>query len=316
MKRVCVTGIAGFIGFHAALALKNRGDEVVGFDNFNTYYAKELKFERADKLRSCKIAVENGELTDPRFLKRYFETHQPTHLLHLAAQAGVRYSFENPAAFTETNLLGFCQLLEICRCRPEMPLVFASSSSVYGASEKTPFAEVDRTDKQISLYAATKKCNEVLAWTYHHLYGINATALRFFTVYGPWGRPDMAYWIFTRALLQKEPIQLNNHGQMQRDFTYIDDLVDGIVASLDKAAPFAIYNLGNRAPHTLLEFLQLLEKATGAQAIKRFCELPSGDVRATSADLTLSERDLDYFPKVSLETGLQRFVDWYRATKR
>lgn len=312
-KRICVTGAAGFIGYHAALALKQRGDQVFGFDNFDPYYSPPLKRARMQALCRAGVELATGDLTDLPFLTEYFAKRNPTHVLHLAAQAGVRYSLENPQAFSKSNLLGFCQILEVCRSRPEMPLIFASSSSVYGETAGNALSESAPTDRPISLYGATKKCNEVLASTYHHLFGIKATALRFFTVYGPWGRPDMAYWIFTRALLRQEPLYLNNLGEMRRDFTYIDDLVSGIVAALDHAAPLAIYNLGNRAPHSLEEFLTILEVKTGCKAERHLRDLPQGDVRSTCADVTLAERELGYAPKVSLQEGLSRFVDWYRG---
>jgi UDP-glucuronate 4-epimerase len=235
----------------------------------------------------------------------------PTHILHLAAQAGVRYSLTHPQKYVQANLEGFVNVLEICRERPSIKLVYASSSSVYGANPKIPFAVEDHTDHPTSLYGATKKANEVLAHAYHHCFDLSVTGLRFFTVYGPWGRPDMAYFSFTQAIMEGKPIKLFNHGQMQRDFTYIDDVVDGILKALDLGAPYEIFNLGNNQPVSLLRFVELIEQATGKQAIKEFAPMATGDVPTTYADISHSTKKLGFAPKISLSEGIVKFVDWY-----
>jgi UDP-glucuronate 4-epimerase len=311
-KTVCITGIAGFIGSFVAKALKERGDDVFGFDSFDPFYSVQLKRDRAAILAQQGIPCSELNLTDKTGIEELFSRYSPTHIVHLAAQAGVRYSLENPQAFVDANLQGFVNILELCRQRPKMPLIYASSSSVYGMNKKIPFAESDNTDAPASLYGATKKCNEVLGWTYHHLFGIPMTGLRFFTVYGPWGRPDMAYSLFTKAILEDRPIQLFNQGQMQRDFTYVDDIVAGILASLDQAAPWAIYNLGNSVCHTLDHFVSVIEKAIGKKAQRQLLPMQPGDVPLTYADPALSKEKLHFVPKVPLEEGLPRFVQWYR----
>lgn len=311
-KRVFITGAAGFIGFHMALHLHRRGDAVLGLDNFNAYYDQGLKRARAEFLAKEGIAVNVGDLGDLANLKKAVEGHQTTHILHLAAQAGVRYSLENPSAYIQSNIEGFLNILEVCRTYTHIPLVYASSSSVYGLNKKLPFSVSDRTDCQASLYGVTKKTNELMAETYHHLFGIAATGLRFFTVYGPWGRPDMAYFSFATAILQNRPIEIYNGGQMQRDFTYIDDIVMGTEAALDKSFPCAVFNLGHHKPEELLHLIELLEMGFGQKAKKVWLPMQSGDVVSTYADIAESQLHLGFEPKISLEEGIGHFIEWYK----
>lgn len=314
-KNVLITGSAGFVGYHVAKALAERGDHVVGLDNFNDYYSPSLKRHRADELKKLHIPIIEGDICHPDDLHRAMRQHKPTHIIHLAAQAGVRYSLVNPQAYLKANLEGFLNILEICRKNPHIPLIYASSSSVYGRNENSPFSIQDRTDKQASLYGVTKKTNELMAETYHHLYGVRTTGLRFFTVYGPWGRPDMAYYAFSEAILSGKPIDIFNHGKMQRDFTYIDDIVAGTIAALDLGADSALFNLGNNQPVEVLKFVTTLEKLLGKEAQKRFLPMQPGDVHSTFADITESTARLGFVPKTSLETGLARFVDWFLEYK-
>lgn len=311
-KKILVTGAAGFIGLHLALRLSQKNDSVIGLDNFNDYYSPQLKKDRANLLEKHGISVIAGDVCDAEVLKNLILEHQITHIVHLAAQAGVRYSLLNPQAYIKSNLEGFVHILDICRAFPSIKLVYASSSSVYGLNHKTPFSETDRTDHQASFYGATKKANELFAFTYHHLYGISAIGLRFFTVYGPWGRPDMAYFSFTKAIMEGLPIEIYNHGKMQRDFTYIDDIVDGIVSAIDQGVGCEVYNLGNHRPVELLHFVELLELAIGKKADKRFLPMQAGDVPATYADIEKSMKAFNFFPKTSLEEGIPLFVDWYK----
>lgn len=311
-KRIFITGAAGFIGFHMARHLHQRGDEVLGFDNFNGYYDPRLKRARATQLSQLGIPVVEGDLQERPALQQAIENHQTTHILHLAAQAGVRYSLQNPQAYLQSNVEGFLNVLEICRFSPSIPLIYASSSSVYGLNQKVPFSVEDRTDQQASLYGVTKKTNELMAQTYHHLFGIHVTGLRFFTVYGPWGRPDMAYFSFTQSILENRPIEIYNHGQMKRDFTYIDDIVAGTAAAIDRALPCAIFNLGHHQPEKLLDMVALLEKELGRKAQKILLPMQSGDVISTYADIEASRKELGFVPKVSLEEGISRFIQWYK----
>lgn len=311
-KNIFITGAAGFIGFHVALYLQQRGDHVVGYDNFNAYYDPQLKRDRAAELAKRGISVLEGELLDPSSLQQAIERHQTTHILHLAAQAGVRYSLENPHTYLQANIEGFLNILEICRHSPGLPLIYASSSSVYGLNQKVPFAVEDRTDTQASLYGVTKKTNELMAHTYHHLFGIPVTGLRFFTVYGPWGRPDMAYFLFTSSILEGRPIEIYNEGRMQRDFTYIDDIVAGTVAAIDRASPHALFNLGHHHPEDLTHLIHLLEKELGRKAQKIFKPMQLGDVVSTYADIESSTTQLGFVPRVSLEEGIGHFVRWYK----
>lgn len=312
-KHVFITGAAGFIGFHVARALHQRGDAVIGYDNFNDYYDPTLKKARAKLLAELGISVLEGDITQRQPLQKAIEEHQTTHILHLAAQAGVRYSLQNPHAYIQSNIEGFLNILEICRAHPHIPLIYASSSSVYGLNQEIPFSIEDRTDRQASLYGVTKKTNELMAHSYHHLFEIAVTGLRFFTVYGPWGRPDMAYFSFTRAILEGRPIEIFNHGQMKRDFTYIDDIVAGTIAALDRPHPCAIFNLGHHQPEDLLHLIHLLEKGLGREAKKMMLPMQPGDVVSTYADISESQKELGFHPKVTLEEGISSFLEWYQS---
>ena len=314
MKKVLITGAAGFIGFHLASDLASKGHAVVGLDNFNDYYSPQLKRDRAALLKARGVTVVEGDLCDLAQLEDLVQNQGTTHLVNFAAQAGVRYSLSNPQAYVRSNLEGFVNVLEVCRAHPEIKLVYASSSSVYGLNDKTPFSVDDRTDRQASLYGATKKTNELMAQTYHHLYGISTVGLRFFTVYGPWGRPDMAYYSFTEAILRDEPIQIFNHGKMQRDFTYIDDIVAGAAAALDLEPCCEIFNLGNNQPVELGRFIEILEDTLGKKAEKVMLPMQKGDVVATYADITHAQKKLGFMPTTPLEEGIPRFVEWYRGT--
>jgi UDP-glucuronate 4-epimerase len=315
MKTILVTGAAGFIGFHVAQALAARGDRVIGFDNFNDYYLPDLKRRRAALLHEKGIVVIEQDLNEKERLISLFQNHSFTHVLNLAAQAGVRYARTHPEAYLSSNINGFLSLLETLRIDPQIRLIYASSSSVYGRNSKIPFSVEDVTDKPANLYAATKKANELMAYSYHHIYGIRSTALRFFTVYGPWGRPDMAYYMFTRAILEGKPIHLFNRGEMQRDFTYIDDIVRGTLAAIDYEGEYEIFNLGNNQPTPLLSFLETLENILGKKAIKIFEGVTPGEVETTYADISHSQTKLGFSPTTQLETGLRAFVDWYLSHK-
>lgn len=334
--KVLVTGAAGFIGFHTINRLAERGDEVVGLDNINDYYAVELKYAR---LEAAGIAREEApqpqrmvqsrvwpgyrfvraDLTDKAFLDALFAAEEFDAVINLAAQAGVRYSIENPYAYIQSNINGFLNILEACRHYPVQHLVYASSSSVYGLNDKIPYAESDMTDRPVSLYAATKKSNELMAHAYSKLYGIPATGLRFFTVYGPWGRPDMSPSLFLSAILEGRPIRIFNHGDMYRDFTYIDDIVTGVCAVLDRAPAAnadgvraAVYNIGNSEPVALMDFIGAIERAAGCEAVKEFLPMQPGDVYRTYADTSALERDFGYRPSTPLQEGINRFYSWYQ----
>lgn len=311
-KNILVTGAAGFIGFHLAKALQQRGDLVIGLDNYNDYYSPELKRARERELQKLDIEVTQGDICNLKFLNATIDFNKITHIVHLAAQAGVRYSLTNPQAYIKANMEGFVNILEACRAHPHLKLTYASSSSVYGLNTKTPFSEEDRTDQQASLYGVTKKSNELLAQTYHHLYGISTTGLRFFTVYGAWGRPDMAYFSFTKAILEGKPIEVFNNGKMKRDFTYIDDIISGIVAAIDLEASLEIFNLGNHQPVELDHFISVIEKALGKTAVRKAMPMQKGDVLATYADIAHSQAKLGFSPKTSLEEGIPRFIEWYK----
>lgn len=308
-KRIFLTGAAGFIGMHLALALKARGDEVIGYDNFCPYYDPSLKRRRAQELKKADIEVIEGDICDKNRLKEAFSG---THCVHLAAQAGVRHSISHPEAYLKANLEGFLNILELMREHPGTPLIYASSSSVYGGNKKIPFSCDDRTDEPINFYAATKKANELMAYAYHNLYGIAMSGLRFFTVYGPWGRPDMAYYSFTKAISEGLPISLYNKGAMRRDFTYIDDIVQGTLAAIDQADGYNLYNLGNNRSEELLHFVAILEKSLGRKAEINFVAHPPSEMIETFADIEESKQVLQFEPKVSLEEGLPRFVEWYK----
>jgi UDP-glucuronate 4-epimerase len=311
--KVLVTGVAGFIGMHCAQRLLARGDQVVGVDSLSTYYSVELKKARLERLRHERFSFHHQDIVDAAALERVFASAKPDAVLHLAAQAGVRYSLENPSSYIQSNLVGFANVLEACRAHRPRHLVFASSSSVYGSNPKLPWSESDNVDHPVSLYAATKKANELSAHAYSHLFGLHTTGLRFFTVYGPWGRPDMSAFLFARAILEGKPIQVFNHGDMQRDFTYIDDIVEGTLRVLDKPARYAIYNIGNHAPVRLLDYIAILERALGKKAELEMQPMQPGDVKATYADTTALQQAVGFAPSTPLETGLQRFADWFRS---
>ena len=310
-SNVLITGAAGFIGMHVGLALRQRGDFVIGYDNFSPYYDVSLKKKRVQCLEAVGVQTLCADLSDAATLQAAIETHQITHVLHLAAQAGVRHSFQDPFSYVSSNLSGFVHLLEILKNAPHIRLVFASSSSVYGLNKKVPFTEGDITDQPASFYGATKKSNELIAHAYHHSFHIPMIGLRFFTVYGPWGRPDMAYFSFTKAILEGTPITLYEGGKVERDFTYIDDIVEGTLSALDSSLPFAILNLGHNRPESVNTLVEILEKHLGKRALRKESPLPPGDVPITYADLTMSRRHLNYTPRVPLEEGLSRFVNWY-----
>ncbi len=330
--RVLVTGAAGFIGSHLSERLLARGDEVLGYDNLNAYYDPTLKEARLARLTPKEgFNFVRGSLEDRAALEAAFDDFEPQRVVNLAAQAGVRYSLENPHAYVDSNITGFLNILEACRHRGIEHLVYASSSSVYGANRKLPFAVEDSVDHPVSLYAASKKANELMAHTYSHLFNLPTTGLRFFTVYGPWGRPDMALFLFTRKILAGEPIDVFNHGRHTRDFTYIDDIVEGVIRTLDRVpgadpdydplaptpasslAPYRVYNIGNHQPVELLRYIEVLEECLGRKAEKRLLPLQPGDVPDTYADVEALSRDTGYSPSTPIETGVRRFAEWYRA---
>jgi UDP-glucuronate 4-epimerase len=314
-EKILITGILGFIGFHAAIRLQNKGHEIIGFDHVNDYYDIRYKFLRLDHLKALSIQVYYLDLIDFHSLKEFIQKEKPTKILHLAAQAGVRYSLENPNAYMQSNCIGFYHILEIAK-EKKIPIVYASSSSVYGENQKVPFSETDLTENQLSLYAVTKKTNELFAHTYHHLFQIPLIGLRFFTVYGPYGRPDMAYFSFTQKILKKEPITVYNQGELKRDFTYIDDIVDGIESALSFPVPFGIFNLGNHQPIAVRELVEILESLLQEKAIIKDAPAPILDVPITYADIEKSGAILHYKPKTSLQVGLKQFVDWYLTEGR
>lgn len=317
--KVLVTGAAGFIGRAVCEKLLDRGNvDVVAVDNLNDYYAVELKHARLATLQGRPgFAFHKLDIADWPAMDALFAQERPDYVIHLAAQAGVRYSIQNPHAYAQSNLVGHTNVLEACRRHPVRHLVFASSSSVYGKNAKVPFAEDDRVDEPVSFYAATKKSNEVMAHSYAHLYQYPVTGLRFFTVYGPWGRPDMAPWLFTEAILQGRPIKVFNHGRMQRDFTYIDDIVEGVLRVMEKPAqgevPFAVYNIGNHQPVELMRFIETIEQACGREAQKEYLPMQDGDVPITYADTARLRAAVGFSPDTPLEQGMRAFVDWYRA---
>src|SRR2546428_13642098 len=329
---ILLTGAAGFIGFHVAQRLLQSGHRVIGVDNLNAYYDPQLKAARLDILRNDqRFEFERLDLADRVAVPELFARHRFPVVVHLAAQAGVRYSLRDPHAYVDANLVGFTNILEGCRHNGCRHLLFASSSSVYGANRKLPFSVQDNVDHPISLYAASKKANELMARAYSHLFSLPATGLRFFTVYGPWGRPDMALFLFTKAILEGRPIHVFNYGKMRRDFTYIDDIVEGVVRVLDRpaepnrtwsgdapdpgssAAPYKLYNIGNSQPVELLRFIEVLENQLGIKAVKNMLPLQPGDVPATYADVDDLVRDVGFKPGTSIEVGIERFVTWYRS---
>ncbi len=313
MKKILVTGAAGFIGFHLCLYLKNQGNYVVGFDNFNSYYSVELKKLRSKILKENNIEIIKADLKDKNKLDKIL-LNNFTHVVHLAAQAGVRHSFEKPYDFVNSNLVGFINLLEALKNYKDIKLVFASSSSVYGLNDKIPFSTEDKTDLPTNLYGATKKANELIGFSYHHIYKIPTIGLRYFTVYGPYGRPDMAYFKFTKNINEGKEIEIFNNGAMERDFTYIDDIVKGTAASLDYETNFEIFNLGNNNPVNLLDFISIIEKKLGKKAIKKFTSLQKGEMLSTYADISNSIEKLNFHPATNIEKGMEKFIDWYLKT--
>ena len=320
MKKVLITGAAGFIGYHLSQRLISQGIEVYGIDNMNDYYDVELKKMRLSKLQQNEnFSFTEGDIADKEKVEGIFKSFRPDTVMNLAAQAGVRYSITNPDSYIKSNVIGFYNILECCRHYPVDHLVFASSSSVYGGNKKVPYSEADKVDNPISLYAATKKSDELLAYSYSHLYGIPATGLRFFTVYGPMGRPDMAYFGFAEKIMHGKKIDIYNNGDMLRDFTYIDDIVEGVTRILTHipvpddptGAKYKIYNIGNHNPVRLIDFITVLEKAIGCEAEKNFMPTQSGDVCETYADVTELMKDVGFKPSTSIETGIQNFADWY-----
>jgi UDP-glucuronate 4-epimerase len=328
--KVLVTGAAGFIGFHLTLALLERDDEVVGIDNLNDYYDPALKQLRLDEIaKHSKVSnfeFIKADISDRAFTEKLFVDHSFDGVVNLAAQAGVRYSLENPHTYVESNLVGFVNILEGCRHSKVKHLVYASSSSVYGMNVKQPFSSEDRVDYPISLYAATKKSNELMAHTYSHLYNIPTTGLRFFTVYGPYGRPDMAYYKFTKAILNGDPIDVYNNGVMKRDFTYIDDIVEGVIRVMKKTStpqenkystakpPYRIYNIGNNNPVTLRDFISAIEDACETKANENLLPMQPGDVPITYADIDDLAKDIGFKPSTSIESGIKQFVSWYKTS--
>lgn len=331
--KVLLTGVAGFIGFHVALKLLERGDNVIGIDNLNDYYDVGLKEARLAAIKAHPKAESfkfiKLDLAEQAATATLFENEKPVRVVHLAAQAGVRYSLQNPYAYSVSNLVAFTNILEGCRHNDVQHLVYASSSSVYGGNTKMPFSETDSVDHPVSLYAATKKANELMAHTYSHLYKIPTTGLRFFTVYGPWGRPDMSPFLFADAILNDRPIKVFNHGDMMRDFTYIDDIVEGVIRTLDKTAtpdpnlntsnsdaPYRIFNIGNSQPEKLMDFIAYLESALGRVAQKEFLPMQPGDVVATFADTNALENWVGFKPTTRLPDGVIKFTNWYREYYR
>ncbi len=317
--KVLVTGAAGFIGYHICKVLCERGDEIVGIDNLNDYYDVNLKQARLQQLAAfANFQFFNIDIADRVALDELFGQETFDRVINMAAQAGVRYSLENPHAYVDSNLTGFLNVLEGCRAVAPEHLVYASSSSVYGGNQAMPFSTRHPADHPVSLYAATKRANELMAHAYSHLYGFPATGLRFFTVYGPWGRPDMSAYIFTRAIFEGEPIRVFNRGDMRRDFSYIDDIVTGVLAALDhppkggEGPPHRLYNLGNHRSEDLMHFIAVIEAACGREAVKVFEDMQPGDVKETYADIEASRRDLGFEPRTTIDEGLPRFVEWYR----
>lgn len=323
-KVVLVTGTAGFVGFHTALALKKRGDGVLGIDNFNSYYPTGIKRDRASALERAGVLTIDADINDAKFIRHLIDEHKFTHILALAAQAGVRYATKDPHSYVSSNVSGFVQLLELARHSDPMPrIVYASSSSVYGLNTKVPFSEDDRVDNPASLYAATKKANEMIAHTYKHIYGLSLIGLRFFTVYGPWGRPDMAAFHFTKKIEKGEPIKIfqgPGGSELERDFTYIDDIVTGCVGAIDRVpastkgtAECQVINLGNKDPVTVTYLVECIEAALGKKAVRNYMPMPpTGDVLKTNADVSKAKKELGYAPTTPLKEGVQKFIDWYK----
>ncbi len=328
--RILVTGCAGFIGFHVARRLLQDGHYVIGIDNLNDYYEVSLKRSRLKLLTHSQFNFMLGSLEQGTTITQAFDRHHPSVVIHLAAQAGVRYSLEQPISYIDSNIVGFTHVLEACRRNEVEHLIYASSSSVYGLNTMQPYSVRDHVDHPVSLYAATKKSNEMLAHAYSHLFGLPTTGLRFFTVYGPWGRPDMALFLFTKAILEGKPIQINNYGRMKRDFTYIDDIVEGIIRLVpfipkgnpywsseqpdpsSSPAPYKIYNIGNHDAVDLMSFISAIEKKLGLESVKQFSPMQPGDVSETYADVSDLEQDIGFRPSTPIEVGVSAFIDWYK----
>lgn len=330
MARILVTGAAGFIGSHTATRLLDRGDSVVGLDNLNDYYSVQLKRDRLSRLTAREqFSFVETALEDREAVSRLFAQNSFDSVIHLAAQAGVRYSLENPHAYIDSNIVGFTNILEACRHQQTGHLTYASSSSVYGANKRIPFRVEDRVDHPVSLYAASKKANELMAHTYSHLFGLPTTGLRFFTVYGPWGRPDMAMWLFTKAILAGQPIDVFNNGNMRRDFTFVDDIVEGVLRVNDNvpqpsessndadafatSAPYKLYNIGNNQPVELMHMIEVLGACIGKPVRTHMMPIQPGDVPETFADIDALQRDVGFRPDTPIETGIERFVEWYKS---
>lgn len=312
-QKILITGSAGFIGFHLSKSLLEDGYTVLGIDNMNDYYDPELKKARLAQLTNySQFSFAKMDITDRDQLDYFFSIFQPDRVVNLAAQAGVRYSLENPNAYIDSNVKGFMNVLECCRHHHTGGLIYASSSSVYGGNEKIPFSVDDRVDHPISIYAATKKANELMAHSYSHLFGLHTTGLRFFTVYGPWGRPDMAMYIFARKIMKGEPIPVFNRGEMKRDFTYIDDIISGTRAAIDHNGAYEVYNLGNNHWENLMDMIHMIESEVGKKANIDFQGMQPGDVERTFADIAKSQRDLGYEPKTSMDAGIPKFIEWFK----
>ena len=315
-----ITGIAGFIGSHLARNLLIRGDKILGIDNISDYYDVNLKYDRLNSLKSYKNFIfEKIDISNYSNLEKIIKKHKVSKICHLAAQAGVRYSLEAPMEYIKSNIVGHLNMLEICRNYEIRNIVYASSSSVYGGNTKVPFSITDRVDTPVSLYAATKRSDELMSYTYNHLYGINTIGLRFFTVYGPWGRPDMATWIFTKKIINEEPIEVFNNGNMERDFTYIDDIINGTISILDSCKDDSnesfskVYNIGNNKPENLLNFISLIEENLGKKAIKIMKPIQKGDVPNTYADIKDIQADYNFTPKTKLAEGIPKFIEWFKS---
>ena len=316
---ILVTGIAGFIGSHLAKNLLKRGEKILGIDNLSNYYDVNLKKDRLNNLKAYKnLTFENIDIANYEDLEKVIKQYKISKVCHLAAQAGVRYSLEAPMEYIKSNIVGHLNILEICRNLNIKNLVYASSSSVYGGNTKVPFSIEDRVDTPVSLYAATKRADELMSYTYNHLYGINTIGLRFFTVYGPWGRPDMATWIFTKRIINGDPIEVYNNGVMERDFTYIDDIINGTISILDSCKEETnqnfskVYNIGNNKPENLLDFISIIEDYIGIKAIKIMKPLQKGDVANTYADISAIKSDFNFIPQTKLIEGVPKFIDWYK----
>ena len=313
MNKILITGSAGFIGYHLCLSLLNDGYEVLGVDNLNKYYDPSLKLARLDNLKKYKNFTFNKiNIANRKSITKSFEAFGPTKVVNLAAQAGVRYSIENPYSYMDSNLVGFLNIIELCRHNEVEGLIYASSSSVYGGNKKIPFSVKDRVQKPLAFYGASKLANELIAYSYSQLYDLNTTGLRFFTVYGPWGRPDMAMFIFTKNILNDEPIPVNNNGKMKRDFTFIDDIIDGTRSAIDSNYKCEIFNLGNNKSERLMDMISFIEMELDKKAIIDYKPMQLGDVYESHADIKYSSKKLDYYPKTSIKVGIPIFIDWYK----